>query len=430
MYDVIIIGAGASGLMAARELARADMQVLILEARDRIGGRIFTFSGNGFSTPVEAGAEFIHGDVKTTIKVLKEYDIPFTKTGGEFKQIRHGKKQNAITGEQYNELEKKLNELKHDMPVDDFLNHYFPGEQYAALRGMVSGFMTGYEAADTKRASVFSFREDWLEMGEMNQYRVTGGYGKMISALANESVQKGSTLRLSTVVKSINWQRGEVTDDSGNIFSAKKILVTVPLGILTADSLLKDSIIFNPPLSDKIEAASKLGYGEVIKVILEFSDAFWKSEQAEKATGEKLSDAGFIFSDAEIPTWWTQYPDDSAILTGWLAGTNAKKFTAAGREKILETALKSLAFIFRFNEEEIKNKLIASEIFDWSAEAFTRGAYGYATPDARAFKKILSVPVEGKLYFAGEGLYTGKEIGTVEAALANGLEVAKKMLQA
>src|SRR5258705_944114 len=121
MYDVIIIGAGASGLMAARELTRAGKNVLILEARDRVGGRIYTFSGNGFSVPVEAGAEFIHGDAKTTIKVLKEYDIPFAKTNGAFKQIRHGKKE-EITGEQYYKLEELLNKLKHDMPVDDFLN--------------------------------------------------------------------------------------------------------------------------------------------------------------------------------------------------------------------------------------------------------------------------------------------------------------------
>src|SRR6185369_11274235 len=106
MYDIIIIGAGASGLMEARELSRAGKKVLILEARDRTGGRIFTYSGNGFTVPVEAGAEFIHGDAAVTIKVLKEYKIPFTKSDGEFKQVRHGGKRNEITKEQYGELEK------------------------------------------------------------------------------------------------------------------------------------------------------------------------------------------------------------------------------------------------------------------------------------------------------------------------------------
>lgn len=428
-YDVIIIGAGAAGLMAARELSRAGKKVLILEARDRIGGRIHTFSGNGFTVPVEAGAEFVHGDLPVTLNLLKEYEIPFTKTGGAFKQVRHGKKNSEMNGKQYAELEKRLNELKQDMPVEDFLTRYFAGEEYTALRKMVSGFMSGYEAADTKRASIFSFREDWLEMGESNQYRVTGGYGKMISALADESVRKGSTLKLSTVVKSINWQKGEVTDDAGHAFTGKKILVTVPLGVLTADSLLKDSIVFNPPLPDRMEAVSKLGYGDVIKIIIEFKDAFWKTQEAEKATGEKLRDVGFIFSDAEIPTWWTQYPDDSTILTGWLAGTNAKKLATADKKKILEAALKSIAYIFRLEEEQVKKKLTAAEVFDWSADAYTRGAYGYATPDAPELKKILSQPVDDKLYFAGEGLYEGKETGTVEAALANGLEMAKKILK-
>lgn len=429
MYDVIIAGAGACGLMAARELSRTGKRVLILEARNRPGGRIFTFSGSGFTFPVETGAEFIHGNAPVTISVLNEYKIPFTEAEGTFVQVRQGRKNGGeITGEQYHELEMRLNELKQDIPVKDFLEHFFPGEKYISLCEFVSGFMSGYEAADISRASVFSFREDWLEMGEMSQYRVKGGYGKMISALAEECIRLGCELRLSTTVKAINWKKGEVMDDEKNIFDGKKILVTVPLGVLTADSYLKDAIVFNPPVPDKIETASKLGYGDVIKIILQFTDAFWSSRTAEKATGKKLSDLGFIFSDAEIPTWWTQYPAGSRVLTGWLAGSNAKKFIALDNQKILEAALQSLAFIFRIREEEIKQKLVASEIFNWSKEPFTRGAYNYATPGALQFKKIISEPMENTLYFAGEGLYTGKETGTVEAALASGLEVAKRIL--
>src|SRR5258706_15356750 len=152
MYDAIIIGAGASGLMAGRELSRAGMSVLVLEARDRLGGRIFTFSGNGFTVPVEAGAEFIHGDVPVTIGVLNEYKIPFTETAGEFVQIRHGKKnRRETTREQYHELQERLSMLNDDMPVEDFLNRFFQGEEYASLREFVNGFMIGYEAADPKR---------------------------------------------------------------------------------------------------------------------------------------------------------------------------------------------------------------------------------------------------------------------------------------
>lgn len=429
MHDVIIIDAGACGLMAARELSRAGKSVLILEARDRIGGRIFTLNGNGFTAPVEAGAEFIHGDAPVTIRMLNDYKIPFTETGGRFVQVRQGeKKERKISSEQYQELEVRLNELKHDMPVKDFLDRYFAEEKYSSLQEFIGGFMNGYEAADISRASIFSFREDWFEMGEMNQYRVTGGYGRMISALANEAVRRGSVLRLSTVVKSIQWQKGEVTDHSRNVFQGRKILVTVPLGVLTADSLLKDSIVFSPTLLEKIKTASKLGYGDVVKIVMQFDEAFWRTKEAEKATGADMTNAGFIFTDAEIPTWWTQLPEDSTVLTGWLAGANAKKFTSLGREKILNSSLKSLAHIFRLSEEKLKQKLIAAEVFDWSAEAFTRGAYNYATPDSAEQKKILSEPVEDKLYFAGEGLYMGKETGTVEAALANGLDVAKKIL--
>src|SRR5689334_14716524 len=88
--NVIIIGAGASGLIAARQLARAGIEVTILEARRRLGGRIYTFTDKKFTGVTEGGAEFIHGKLETTLKLLKEYKIKYHPTKGQIWQLRRG----------------------------------------------------------------------------------------------------------------------------------------------------------------------------------------------------------------------------------------------------------------------------------------------------------------------------------------------------
>src|SRR3954462_5608095 len=90
-YDVIIIGAGAAGLMAMRELVIAGYQVCLLEAAPEAGGRIYTVNENGFKEPVEAGAEFIHGDLDLTTELLKHAGIPYVPVDGQMIPVQHGK---------------------------------------------------------------------------------------------------------------------------------------------------------------------------------------------------------------------------------------------------------------------------------------------------------------------------------------------------
>src|SRR5688572_6389235 len=89
-FDCIIIGAGACGLMASRELTRAGKSVLLLEARNRIGGRIYTIHNHSFSTFAEAGAEFIHGDLPITSSLLREAGLPFREMEGNIYQLENG----------------------------------------------------------------------------------------------------------------------------------------------------------------------------------------------------------------------------------------------------------------------------------------------------------------------------------------------------
>src|SRR5215831_5552077 len=114
--DIIVVGAGGCGLNAARILSKKGKKVLVLEARDRIGGRIFTMQPGEFSQAVEMGAEFIHGNLRTTLRLLRKAKIPVLEMHGDFIQVQHDEvKQEEVFGVGWNEVVKRLKKLKHDM---------------------------------------------------------------------------------------------------------------------------------------------------------------------------------------------------------------------------------------------------------------------------------------------------------------------------
>src|ERR1041384_3203194 len=150
--DVIIIGAGASGLMAACELLKGGMRVEVLDAHPYAGGRMHTLHNSGFVIPIEAGAEFIHGDKPVTIGLLKEFGINYHKIKGQIWQVQYEnfKKENDFI-ENDNRLNKKLKELEDDISVEEFLNINFNDEKDLQLKKSIRGFVEGYDTADISR---------------------------------------------------------------------------------------------------------------------------------------------------------------------------------------------------------------------------------------------------------------------------------------
>jgi monoamine oxidase len=170
-----------------------------------------------------------------------------------------------------------------------------------------------------------------------------------------------------------------------------------------------------------MKAAQQLGFGPVIKILLKFSDAFWQKEEA-------LKSAGFIFSNEEIPTWWTQYPQPSGLLVGWCAGPSAKKLQHHTNERLLEKAMVSLTNIFNKTRKELEDKIRTANVFNWATDPFTKGGYTYETVATKEALKVLLQPEKDTVYFAGEALFAGKDVGTVEAALQSGAAAANKMV--
>ncbi|HEU4473165.1 MAG TPA: NAD(P)/FAD-dependent oxidoreductase [Flavisolibacter sp.] len=421
-YDVIVVGAGAAGLIAAWEIGMTGRKVVLLEARERIGGRVHTVSDPLFDLPVERGAEFIHGNLPLSQLLLQKAGISYYPVEGSVWRHTSGiiEEQDDFI-ENFPLLEKKFALLEEDMPVSVFLDRYLSGEEYKTLRFTLASYVEGYNAADTGRASSFSLREEMLKSDD-EQFRIEGGYGGLIGFLESQCRSHGVDFFLSHPVTVISWKQNEVeVICRSQQFTASRILITVPVGVLQTGALR-----FEPGIPEKMEAAGRLGFGGVIKLLLSFDKPFWTDPQL--AQGKNLSDMGFLFTKTAVPTWWTYYPKRSSLLTGWLGGPNAERLKDLEDEALLSLALDSLCGIFELKRRQLEQQLKAWHIANWINDPFTCGGYSYDVVDGTSMKQLIKTPEKDTLFFAGEGLFEGPELGTVNAALVNGRDMARKLI--
>lgn len=424
MYDIIIVGGGAAGLMAAKILSAGGKKILLLEAKKNLGGRIY--SVEGFSTPAEGGAEFIHGNLNTTFALLKEANLKKEKVKGQFCRVESGRwKLNDDIVPYWDSLLKRMKDCTEDMSVDDFLQYFFHAEKYDVLRKQFTKYVEGYDAADTKNTGIFGIRKE-MEEDDEEQYRPQPDYMALIDFLKAECLKCNAKIKTDEPVFQITRRKNIEVTTSLAKYICRKIIIAVPLAVLQCSPTGEGFINFPAFVTDHINAAKKIGNGGVIKFLLEFDEAFWLDK---KFLDEKnIPPPVYIFTDAIIPTWWTQYPSNNPLLTGWLAGPASYRMKNYSEKKLKKIAMESLSSVFLIPVEQLENKLKASKIVNWINEPNILGGYSYPTLGSEKARGLLRQPVENSFYFAGE--YVAKNsLSTVDAALQSGREVAGKILK-
>jgi monoamine oxidase len=431
-YDVVVIGAGAAGLAAAARLCEAGRSVLLLDARDRVGGRIWTQPEPGLAVPVELGAEFVHGLAPATRKWVGKagrhvHDVPDT----HWRWV-NGKLSNQASffDDVQRAFRRNIGRATDDISFARFLDEELHDELSAEARASARAMAEGFDAADTTLVSARSIVEEWTNESLIDaaQGRIEGGFATLLAEMARALPASLCKLQLQTVVHKVSWERGSVEVEGlflGKPFVviAPRAVITVPLGVLQTPAGEPGHIAFEPELSMKERALSGLVSGPVIKLVLRFRSAFW-----DQVEGGRYREAMFFHLDGQpFRTIWTSLPGRSPLLVAWVGGPRVSQLNAAGDvEHLTQQALQSLEAVFG-DHWDVRDELESAHYHDWQRDPFARGAYSYVGVGGGTARAELAASVDGTLFFAGEATDTEGEAATVTGALQSGERAAHEI---
>lgn len=431
-FDTLIVGAGAAGLVAAAELGRQGGTVCVLEARDRVGGRLFTRREPGIALPVELGAEFIHGRPPATLAWLAKSNTAIVDARGERWTLCDGTPEPGDN--LFEQMKRGLSSIRRprkDLPFGEFLERVANRKLSPAARKLARALVEGFDAADATRVSTWATLDEWSgnSSADSPTFRPLGGYASLIDGLVCALDADKVQVRLSTVVHTVHWQRGRVTIEASRHgqpckVQAKRAIITLPLGVLQLPAHAAGAVRFVPD-PRKQRALAGLAPGPVIKVVLHFRRPFWE----EIDDGRYRDGAFFRLPGAPFPTFWSAIPLRGSLLNAWAGGPNAQRLAGRNEAELASTALDCLQAMFG-RKVKVRSLLERAYLHDWQADPFSRGAYSYVIAGGTGARKALAAPVQKTLFFSGEAADTQGESGTVAGALESGMSAARQVLGA
>jgi monoamine oxidase len=414
--DVVIVGAGAAGLEAARELRARGRSALVLEARQRIGGRILTHFDPAVPVPIELGAEFIHGETPHTDRRLAQAGLSALEIPVDRRLARRGRLDHMKAPA----IDRVLEYAKlGDESLDSFLSRHPGGRARARDRKMLRRFVEGFHAADPDRISVHTIssgRGGSAVQSLWRTGRVTDGYSALTDWLARDL---GSSLRLGHEVRSIAWRPGRVTVEAArrsHRISARAAIVTAPISVLAEYPPARGSIAFDPEPPALHEALAGIAMGSAMRLVTWFDEVPWRPESPDAAT--------FLqFPMGPFQAAWTVAPYRWPLAVLWCGGPEARLLSRLAAAELKWTATSWLARSLGTTARRLERNMRGLWWHDWDRDPHSRGSYSYLTVGGKKAAEALRRPAQATLFFAGEATET--ESGTVEAALASGARAAE-----
>ena len=418
--DVIVIGAGISGIAAAQQLQHEGVSVLVIEARDRIGGRIWTDYSK--AKPYELGAGWIHGSKDNPLIYLtQKYTIQTQVYDDENSVVYNalGQVLNDSTVDHIENLGKQFSQYlawrqdneEQDISVEQAYKDYI---KYKGLSAQDAAWLNYYllisvqseYAGDLSELSMLNFDQDSNFSGPDDV--LPNGYSELISHLA-----KGLNIHLNEVVQSVDYSNSEiVVNTNKQNYKTHYVLCTVPLGVLQ-----KGQIHFIPdlPLSKK-RAMSKLAMGVLDRIYLQFPYVFWDKNLDEmNYVPEKNS--GYL----EITNLFKINQNKALMI--FISGERAKQMEQKDNLQVIQEIMQQLKLIYGKNIPMPND----AKMTHWYSDPFSFGAYSFikVNGDADAYRQ-LSNSIDNRLFFAGEATHA-KFPSTVHGAYLSGLRAAKEI---
>ncbi|HEY4051715.1 MAG TPA: NAD(P)/FAD-dependent oxidoreductase [Acidobacteriaceae bacterium] len=425
--EVIVLGAGIAGLAAARVLAESGQRVMVLEARERVGGRIL--SQDTENGTLELGAEFVHGKPPELWRLIHEAQLETYELNG---------KQFCYEGRALSECDQFEEDFRWLGKLTDWDGGDCSFAEYLVRAGVPKSlwnrlicYVEGFNAADHRVIGVASLAmqqkaEDAIEGDSL--FGIRGRYAQLPEFLAQKLQQAGAEISLLTRVESVHWKRGRVevncqTAGQYRVLQANTAVITLPLGVLQ-----HGDVQFSPEPLETMRAIKRMRMGNASRWVYVFRDRFWASLK-DHPLRQQLRELSFLFAfSSEPPTWWTQFPEETRSLTGWAGGPVAESMAQKPSITLQLEACKTLADAFGLDVNAIRSLLIDSRSHDWQNDPYARGAYSYVPAGALDAPARMSEPVQGTLFFAGEHTDTAGHWGTAHAALTSGLRAAAQVL--
>ena len=426
-FDTVVIGAGVSGLTAARLLAQAGQRVVVLEARDRIGGRTWTDRSGGVVT--DRGASWIHGiDDNPLADVVRDFGMRTVEfTVGSYQPDSRPIAYYGPTGARLSEAAVRAfaDDIRtFDQHLAVTIAASVRGSTYAdAIEATLTRLAWDTDRAERVREFVrhrseeqYGVAAERLDAHGLDDDIVEGdevvfpdGYDHLAAHLA-----AGLDVRLEHVVTRVEWSANGVTVRSNQgDFSASRVVVTVPIGILKSGTLE-----FDPALPEWLSSAiAGFEMNNFEKVFLRFATKFWDD------------DVYAIRQQGEAATWWHSWYDLTNLdgvptLLTFAAGPSAIETREWADDRIAESVLDALRGLYGDRVEQPERVLVT----DWQDDPYSRGSYAYMTPGSTpGDHDLLATPVDDVLHVAGEATWT-EDPATVTAAFRSGHRAAQNIL--
>jgi monoamine oxidase len=431
--EVVVIGAGVAGLACAQELCKAGLRVTVLEARSRVGGRVWTVHPSLANAPVELGAEFIHGLPREVWQIVERAGLQTHELTGNRWRLEQARLA-PVSGswDVIDRIFQRIDKSAPDQSFQEFLENAC-GNLPQQLRIEAAAYVESFHACNTSRISAHALarwhRSDREIQGHRG-FRFPKGCEGLVRALVAASKPDLLTVRLNTVVTEIAWNPGtvEVTAQSPEqqhaSIRAEAAIITLPLGVLQAPPGTSGTVCFRPELTEKAGALKQLEMGAAIRLVLCFRYCFWTDP---KLVRTPMPDMSFLSCPEELfPTWWVSA--GTAMLTGWSGGVRAEQLSGRGSAAIKERGLEVLHHVFGVPMETLRHWLQESFVHDWQSDPYCRGAYSYALVDGNEAARRLAAPVGNTLFFAGEATDCSGHNGTLHGAIASGQRAATELL--